>query len=71
MRDINRIKPTLEKLEQLWLENPDLRLGQLLMVVAMTGEQNPKLFYMEDDIMLQQIESRLEQLRKTREEKGK
>lgn len=44
MRDIKRIKPIIERIEKLWLENPDFRLGQLLMVITRTGEHNPKLF---------------------------
>ncbi|TYZ14449.1 hypothetical protein FY528_01595 [Hymenobacter lutimineralis] len=66
MRDKARIKPMIEKLEQLWLDHPDFRLGQLLMVVAMTGEHNPKLFYLEDDRMLGLLEERMEQLAKAR-----
>lgn len=49
MRDPKRIKPFLEKIEQLWNSNPDLRFGQLVMAIAKTGESNPALFYMEDD----------------------
>lgn len=30
MHDINRIKPTIEKLEELLLVNPDFRHGQLI-----------------------------------------
>ena len=56
MRDKNRIKPTLEKLEALWLKNPDFRLGQLMMVICKTDEINPKMFYLEDDVFLQKLE---------------
>ncbi len=56
MRDIKRIKPIIERIEKLWLENPDFRLGQLLMVITSTGEHNPKLFYMEDEEFLQKLE---------------
>lgn len=56
MRDIKRIKPIIERIEKLWLENPDFRLGQLLMVITRTGEHNPKLFYMEDEEFLQKLE---------------
>ena len=52
MRDLNRIKPVLKELEDLWLENPDLRIGQLIMGITRTEETNPKLFYMEDDEFL-------------------
>lgn len=56
MRDINRIKPTIEKLEKLWLANPDIRLGQLIMNVVCPEETNPKLFYIEDDEFLKNLE---------------
>lgn len=62
MRDSNRINPIIKRLEKLWLENPDFRLGQLIMVITKTGETNPKLFYMEDDAFLKkldEIENRL------------
>lgn len=63
MRDINRIKPLIHRLEQLWLQNPDFRLGQLVMVIARTGEVNPELFNMEDDVMLSKLEEIEEILR--------
>lgn len=38
------------------MSNPDLRFGQLVMVIAQTGEHNPKLFHMEkDDELLEKI----------------
>lgn len=49
MRDINRIQPTLEAIKELWLENPDLRLCQLLAWVA--EEKDP--FYVEDNIIIE------------------
>lgn len=55
MRDQKRIKTLLEKIEQLWMNNPDLRFGQLIMCITRTGEHNPKLFYMEDDEFLEKI----------------
>ena len=56
MRDTNRIKPILKELEILWLENPDLRLGQIVLVIAKTEVPNPQLFYMEDDEFLIKLE---------------
>ncbi|MCL9771214.1 DUF1040 family protein [Flavobacterium sp. HXWNR69] len=55
MRDIERIKPLIERLEKLWLKNPDFRLGQLIMGITRTGETNPKLFNMEDDEFLKKL----------------
>lgn len=34
MRDIKRIKPFLEKVEELWRLYPDYRFGQLIYVMA-------------------------------------
>ena len=49
MREIKRINPIIERLEKLWLENPDLRFGQLVVSITRLEEPNPKLFYMEDE----------------------
>jgi len=64
MRDPDRIKFTLEKPEAVWKEHPDLRLGQLIMVIAMTGEHNPKLFNLEDDKFLKLLNERKKLLKK-------
>jgi len=56
MRNINRIDPMLEDLKILWLKNPDLRLGQLLHMAAVTGGWHDNdLFYLEDDKMASYI----------------
>ncbi len=54
MRDINRIKPTLKKIEEIWKQYPDLRLGQLLENVSL--EYNSSLFFMEDEDLLRKLE---------------
>jgi uncharacterized protein YihD (DUF1040 family) len=64
MRDPERIKPILNKLEELWKANPDLRLGQLIMVIAKTGETNSKLFHLEDDEFLKLLDERKSQFKK-------
>lgn len=56
MRDIKRINPIIKRLEKFWLENPDLRIGQLIMVITRTGETNPKLFNMEDEEFIEKLE---------------
>ena len=43
MRKPDRIKIVLEQIEQLWMSNPDFRFSQLVMVIAQTGEHNPKI----------------------------
>ena len=56
MRDPKRIKPLLEKIEKIWMENPDFRLGQLIMVIARTGEHNPKLFNLEESELFKKLD---------------
>lgn len=55
MRDINRIKPTLKKIEELWLSNPDLRFGQLVVNIFRAEEEIQKIFYTEDDVFLEKL----------------
>jgi uncharacterized protein YihD (DUF1040 family) len=56
MRDINRIEPLLNDLKELWLKYPDLRLCQLLAWIANdSGWTNNDLFYLEDDVIAEQI----------------
>jgi uncharacterized protein YihD (DUF1040 family) len=57
MKDTKRIKLVLKRLEKVWLDHPDLRLGQLLMGITRTGETNPKLFYMEEEELLQKLDA--------------
>ena len=56
MRDKNRIKSMLKELENLWLKNPDFRIGQLILAITKTKESNPELFYMEDDEFIMKLE---------------
>ena len=60
MRDINRIEPIINDLKKLWLLNPDMRLCQLLYWVASkSGWNNDDLFYLEDDIVSNQLKKEL------------
>ena len=54
MRDINRIRPFLDELEQMWLKVPDWRFGQLISNVftIFDGHDNA-IFNCEDDKMLE------------------
>ena len=56
MRDINRIEPLLDKFEELWKLNPDIRFGQ--MVYNLTRGWD--LFNLEDDKMLEIINQLLQ-----------
>ena len=53
MRNPERIKRICKKLEKLWLQHPDIRLGQLLENYVFTkgkrGKETCFLFYQEDD----------------------
>jgi hypothetical protein len=57
-RDKTRIKPILEDIERIWMYHPELRLNQLLSVIAKTYgdyKQND-LFYFEDSDLERAIE---------------
>lgn len=62
MRDISRIEIILDKLKIYWLENPDLRLGQIISNLGcqIRGDNDP--FYIEDDLMLKAIEEELKHI---------
>jgi len=51
-RSRSRISPVIRKLEEVWREHPDLRLGQLLIDCA--GDKD--LFNLEDDELLEAME---------------
>ena len=51
-RKRSRISPVIRKLEEVWREHPDLRLGQLLIDCA--GDKD--LFNLEDDELLEALE---------------
>jgi uncharacterized protein YihD (DUF1040 family) len=52
-RDKTRIKPLLEKLEKIWNKNPDLRLTQLLHILALnySDYKGKDTFYLEDSLL--------------------
>jgi NTP pyrophosphatase (non-canonical NTP hydrolase) len=58
MRDSKRIKPFLAKLEELWMENPDLRFGQLVDIL-MNSTQDKNMFSPEESVWLSAIEAKL------------
>lgn len=55
MRNKNRIKPFLNKLEELWLQNPDLRFGQIIYLIANVIQRD--LFFPEEKEWEQAIDS--------------
>jgi uncharacterized protein YihD (DUF1040 family) len=63
MRDPDRIRPILHLVEQIWEQNPDLRLGQLLINAIRPSEAVPEVFYAEDDELVQGLRRLAESLR--------
>ena len=51
MRDVKRIPIILEKIKEVWLKNPDLRLTQLIGNCFGAGD----LYYVEDDLLLKKL----------------
>jgi len=48
MRNPKRIEPILQKIKEIWMKNPDLRLGQLIGNVI-----DPKYLYeIEDEVLI-------------------
>jgi hypothetical protein len=52
MKRKDRIDSILYRLENIWLEFPDLRLGQLLLNVS----KDPELYYLEDEKLIDKLE---------------
>ncbi|WPC42943.1 hypothetical protein [Clostridium sp. JS66] len=57
MRDIKRIDILLDLLREYWSKNPDLRLGQILNIVA--SVEDVDVFYLEDDKVIDFIRKNL------------
>ncbi len=53
-RDPERITPMLAKIEEIWKKVPQLRLGQL---IGNCVREEIKLYYMEDDVLLEKLEA--------------
>lgn len=61
MRDPNRIEPMLEALKEYWLQNPDLRLGQIISNMArLSGYSDP--FFIEDRPMMDALKERTKKM---------
>ena len=52
MRDPARIERVLATLRRVWEQNPDLRLGQLVVIATKPDEPCPEVFHVEDDVLL-------------------
>lgn len=53
MREPERIEEMLSVLRAVWEQNPDLRLGQLLVNAVRPEEPCPEVFYVEDASLLE------------------
>lgn len=55
MRDPNRIDELLDELPEVWMVNPDLRLGHLTVDVMRPTKPAPNVFYIEADALLTRL----------------
>jgi uncharacterized protein YihD (DUF1040 family) len=55
MRDVNRIRPLMERLIAAWERHPDLRLGQ----IVSNASPNRDSFNIEDEVLIRVIERQL------------
>jgi len=53
MRDPARIEVLLNTLRAVWEANPDLRLGQIMVIATKPRDPMPEIFYIEDELLLQ------------------
>jgi uncharacterized protein YihD (DUF1040 family) len=53
MRDAERIDRVIAVLRRVWEQQPDLRLGQLVVIAARPEQPCPEVFHVEDDALLQ------------------
>ena len=57
MRDPERIGPTLAAVREYWEQWPDLRLGQLVSIIASkAGIRSGDPFYLEDDKLVEVLD---------------
>jgi uncharacterized protein YihD (DUF1040 family) len=63
MRDKARISEMIKLIEEIWNENPDFRLGQLIVNAVKPSEPCPQVFYVEDDVMMNKLKDLLSIMR--------
>lgn len=56
MRDPKRIVPLLAMLGEYWIDNPDLRLGQIIVNMSLQ-DGKAMTFHMEDDVLLERLKA--------------
>lgn len=60
MRDKKRIKPFLNKVEELWLKYPDLRFGQIIYLLA--DDIKRDIFFPEEEEWLKAIQKNIDKI---------
>lgn len=64
MRDPNRIPEIMERIREVWEQEPDLRLGQLILNACRNKTSAwPDVFSVEDEVLLQGLEEYSERLK--------
>jgi uncharacterized protein YihD (DUF1040 family) len=57
MRDPERIEQILDVLREVWTQDPDLRLGQIMVIAIRPSEPCQEIFGAEDDVVLEGLKS--------------
>ena len=68
MRNKYRINTILDKIEAIWINNPDIRLGQLLVNLA-PPRLNNDIFYWEDTDLEVALDNEINRILKKKEVK--
>jgi hypothetical protein len=55
MRDSARIDQVLSAVRRVWSQNPDFRLGQLIVNAVRPEEPCPEIFYIEDGELVRRL----------------
>lgn len=69
MRDKNRIKPLLNRIEEYWNMHSDLRFGQLIYILCenLDCRKGTDIFFPEDDKWLESVEKAINKAKESRE----
>lgn len=59
MRDPARIDQMLDKLRDVWMKEPDLKLGQIIVIATRPKNPCPEVFYTEDEQLLKGLDAYL------------
>ena len=70
MRDPERIDEILGLVRQVWLQDPDLRLGQIIVNAVRPGNTCPEIFAVEDTALRRGLIRFLESLRQRPHQPG-